>query len=378
MTRMLTTLSSLAFAALALPTLQAQIKVALCGAAGATGGCQWSTVQTTLLATGYFSAVDIIDVTTAGGGTPSLSTLLQYDALLCWTNTTPANNNTWGDVLADYVDAGGGVVVAVFANSSLTTGRNIGGRWQTGYEVVLDQSGSSSGAGGTLGTVHVPGHPSLAGVTTFTAGTIGSRPTGTALEVGSYLVAEWNNGKVLIAQGANPNRIDLGFYPPVATCSQSGWVTGGDLLMANSLLAVSTGATFGPYGTGCTGTLGVPTWTAQPGSRPVLGGVLLTDLNNLPTGIALLGLGTSKTSSGGAPLPFDLGLIGMTGCSLLADPAVLLTVAGVGPTQVWGLGIPNTGSLLGVELFGQGLPLDPGANPFGFTATNGGRIKVGV
>lgn len=228
------------FGALLAPSALAQIDIALCGAASTTNtACQWTSVQAVLQSTGLFGAVDIINVTTGGTGTPTLPQLQAYDALLCWTNSTPADTNAWGDVLADYVDAGGGVVVAVFANSSTTTNRNIGGRWQAGYEVIMDQSGNFSGAGAGLGTVHVPTHPIMNNVTTFTGGTIGSRPTGTALEVGATLIASWSDGKVLVAEGANPKRVDLGFYPPEATCSQSGWATGGDVLMANALLYVA-------------------------------------------------------------------------------------------------------------------------------------------
>jgi hypothetical protein len=361
----------------ALATAQ-QIRVALCGAAGTAGSCQWTSAQQTLLASGQFSAVDIIDVTAAGGGTPTLATLLQYDALMCWTNTTPANNVTWGDVLADYVDAGGGVVVTVFANSTLTAGRNIAGRWQLGYEVILDQGGNGTGAGGTLGTVHVPAHPAMTGVTAFTGGTIGSRPNATALEVGSFLVAEWSNGKVLVAQGANPNRIDLGFYPVQATCSQSGWATGGDLLMVNALKAVGFGATFGPYGAGCVGALGVPGWAAQAGSRPVIGTTFNTDLTNLPFALGVVGLGFSNTTSGALPLPLDLSIIGMTGCNLLADPLITEVAAGAGSSATWSFVVPNVPAFIGIVLFGQAFSLDIAANPFGFTASNGGRIKVGV
>ncbi|HEX6812322.1 MAG TPA: hypothetical protein VF384_11910 [Planctomycetota bacterium] len=361
--------------------LPAQLpRVALCGAASTSStACQWTDVQTRLLASNAFSAVDIINVTTTGGGTPSLSSLLQYDAVLCYTNVTPANNITWGDVLADYVDAGGGVVVSVFANSTATVGRNIAGRWQTGYEVILDQSGNTGGAGAVLGTVHVPAHPVMIGVTAFAGGTTGSRPTGTALEVGSFLVAEWSDGKVLVAQGANPRRVDLGFYPPNASCSQSGWATGGDLLMVNALLAVSGGGIFGPYGAGCAGTIGVPAWAAQTGSRPIIGTVLNTTLTNVPFGLGLVGLGFSNTLSGGVlPLPFDLTAIGMTGCNLLADPLVLEVAIGTAPTAPWSLAIPPDVSLIGTVLYGQGFGFDPAANPFGFTASNGARLKLGL
>jgi hypothetical protein len=106
--------------------------------------------------------------------------------------------------------------------------------------------------------------------------------------------------------------------------------------------------------------------------------VLNTDLANVPLGLGLVGLGFSKTASGALPLPFDLSIIGMTGCNLLADPVVTEVVAGAGPTVPWSFAIPPIPSLLGFVLFAQGFVFDPAANAFGFTATNGARIKLGI
>jgi hypothetical protein len=223
----------------------AQTDVAICAAAAASvGSCEFTDVQAKLMATGQFNTVDIINVATA---TPTLTQLQAYDALICWTNTTPANNHAWGDVLADYVDAGGGVVVTVFANSTTTPTRFIGGRWQMGYEVIKDQSGNFTGAA-SLGTVAQPGHPVMAGVTSFTGGTQSYRPTGTALEVGATLIASWSDGKVLVAEGMNPKRVDLGMYPPSSSCGATNWsvATNGAELMANALTYVANAG-------GCTG-----------------------------------------------------------------------------------------------------------------------------
>lgn len=355
-----------------------QPRVALCGAAATTNtACQWTDVQSRLLATGQFAAVDILNVTTSGIGTPTLSQLLAYDALLCWTNSTPASNVAWGNVLADYVDAGGGVVVAVFANSSTTTGRNIDGRWQTGYEVILDRTGSTSGAGGVLGTVSLPSHPVMAGVTAFAGASLGSRPTGTALEIGATLIAQWSTGHVLAAQGANPRRIDLGFYPPSATCGTTGWSIGGDLLMTNALLFVATGGRFAPLGTGCAGSAGIPALGAAPSSRPALGTSFAMNLDNLPLGVALLGLGFSNTTSGPFSLPFDLSVFGMPTCFLITDPAVTLFLVGSGTTASSSIAIPMDPGMLGLNLFAQGFSIDPVANAAGLCVSNAGRAKVG-
>jgi hypothetical protein len=68
---------------------------------------------------------DIVNkVTAAGAGlyevtnlsacplaTPSLSTLQQYDAVMVWTDCFFSDSVTFGNVLADYVDGGGHVVL---------------------------------------------------------------------------------------------------------------------------------------------------------------------------------------------------------------------------------------------------------------------------
>lgn len=378
---MQTTASSLGAAMLlsAIPlAAQSLPRIALCGAAQtANTACQWVDVQTRLLATNQFAAVDIINVTSSGVGTPPLSQLLGYDALLCWTNTTPANNQTWGDVLADYVDAGGGVVVAVFANSIASTTLNIGGRWQTGYEVILDQSGTTTGAS-SMGTVLVPSHPVMAGVASFTSGTTGGRPTGTALEVGASTIALWADGKILVAEGANPQRIDLGFYPPNAICNPYGWATGGDQLMTNALLYVAKGASYRPYGSGCAGSLGVPTLAGTAGSRPVLGSTFSATLGNLPVGVGFMLIGFSNSSYGPLTLPLNMTPFGMPGCNLLAAPFTNEVVVGAGTSATWTLPIPNLGSLQGVSFYNQGLSLDTAANAAGLTLSNGAKGRVGI
>jgi len=356
----------------------AQVRIALCGAAQTSNtACQWVDTQTRLVASGQFAVVDIINVTASGGGTPTLAQLLNYDALLCWTNTAPANNNTWGDVLADYVDAGGGVVVAVFANSIVSTTLHIGGRWQNGYEVILDQSGTTTGVSG-LGTVLQPSHPIMTGVTTFTSGATGGRPTGTALEVGSTAVALWADGKILVAEGANSQRIDLGFYPPNASCNPYGWATGGDVLMTNALLYAARGASYRTYGTGCAGSLGLPTLAAATGSRPVLGGTLTLTLANLPIGLGFVVMGLSDTVHGPFTLPFDLSTFGMPGCHLRAEAIATQFVIGAGSSATWSLTVPASNAYAGFVFFNQAFALDPGINAAGLTATNGGRARIGI
>lgn len=204
--------------------------VAAAGSAGANG------VLTLLQDSGAFDSVTNIDLQTT---TPTLAELEAFDSVIVWTNFTPTDPATFGDTLADYVDGGGGVVVAVFANSSTTTDRDIAGRWRGNpeYEVIVPRSGNRSGAA-SLGTILDPGHPIMDGVASFFGGTSSFRPNATVLNPGATPIAEWDDGRVLVAVGANPKRVDLGFYPPPSTVSASFWDIGtdGDLMLVQSLL----------------------------------------------------------------------------------------------------------------------------------------------
>ena len=199
---------------------------------------QFTDPKAKLEGTGLFNSVSLYNAST---GTPTLAELQQWDAVMVWSNVNFADPNALGDVLADYVDAGGGVVVTIFANTTTTTARIIGGRWKTdGYEVIPSAGGTTSSTGGaqSLGNILVPGHPILDGVNSFNGGTTSWRPTTTALVPGATKVAEWTDGKTLVAVGPKAGRADLGMYPPSGDFVSGWWVssTDGARLMANALL----------------------------------------------------------------------------------------------------------------------------------------------
>ena len=75
-------------------------------------------VQSKLNSTGLFTRVDIHKVNTY---TPTLEELQQYSAVFVYSNFNFYNNIAMGDVLANYADAGGGVVVATFALGGIDT-----------------------------------------------------------------------------------------------------------------------------------------------------------------------------------------------------------------------------------------------------------------
>jgi len=205
-------------------------------AAADNNTCNLGDVQTKLISTGRFSSVDILDVMTTS---PTLIELTAYDAVISWSNLTYSSGSQLGDVLADYVDAGGGVVMAVFATSTTTPNRFLTGRWASGgYEVIQSQSGNLANAQ-SLGAIVQPGHPLMAGVNTLSA-SLAFRATTTTLVQGS-IVAEWGDGSILAAVGTMPGRVDLGVFPPSSDCSSTYWdaFTDGGILVANALELVA-------------------------------------------------------------------------------------------------------------------------------------------
>ncbi len=172
--------------------------------------------------------------------TPTTAELRAFDAVLVWTNSTPLDNVALGDNLADYTDAGGGVVLGMFAMQASLATRIIGGRFLTDdyYCIESTIAGSITGAA-TLGVVDVLGSPMMAGVGSFNGGTLAFRPSG-ALHPLATRIAAWSTGENLVASrnDLSGRRVDLGFFPVSSAASGGSWVTNGDRLMANALAYV--------------------------------------------------------------------------------------------------------------------------------------------
>ncbi len=98
-----------------------------------------------------------------------------------------------------------------------------------------------------------------------------------------------------------------------------------------------------------------------------------------PNAPAFLFFGASNTALGVLPLPFDLGLIGASGCMVLtssdvATPAVPIGAAGA---ATFSTVIPPSGSLVGNTLYLQWILIDIGANALGVITSNGGEAMIG-
>lgn len=134
-------------------------------------------------------------------------------------------------------------------------------------------------------------------------------------------------------------------------------------------------AGYGYIGGGCPGTLGVPGNVST--TLPVLGGGATIVVDRLPFGLAVLAVGTSRTTSAIGPLPVDLALLGMPGCPLRVSFEATLTMLGTGNSATLAFPVPLALPLVGTQIYTQALSFDPPVNAFGFALSDAAVMLVG-
>mgnify|MGYP003874247801 CR=1 FL=1 len=138
--------------------------------------------------------------------TPTLAELLPYNAVLAYSNYRFADSVALGNVLADYVDAGGGVVICMAAFAS---GWELGGRVMTGNYATLVPSTYAITVT-TLGW-HNAAHPIMAGVTSVQDMYISYSPLAATAES----VANWADGRHYVAVSANEKVVGINQFPSI-------------------------------------------------------------------------------------------------------------------------------------------------------------------
>lgn len=188
---------------------------------------------------GFFSGVDGFDCRSA---VPSLSYLQNYKGVLVFTDYGAAAGVA--NVLGDYIDAGGGVVGCMFTQA----GAPMSGKYWTSTYQVFTPSGYTAGSVGTLGTVTLPNHPIMNGVSSYNGGSSSYRSIGTTLVADAYRIASYTDGNILAAarEKVGPKlarRADLNFFPVSSAMRSDFWQVGtdGHKLLANALLWVAGG-----------------------------------------------------------------------------------------------------------------------------------------
>ncbi len=201
-------------------------------------------IEQTLLAEGRLTDIQSFEISAA---TPEDIDFTQADAVFVWSELPFAAPDTLGDELADFVDAGGGVVLA---GNVFTTGTGIGGRFKSGGYYPLTGNGTPSGAVGPMAGIRdmLPYgvHESILNVIWFYGGTGSFHTKGLTPAADTELAMSWEDGDPLVvAKEFNSGRVlALNFwpvsnalaatYPPVAP----NWdvITQGAQLMASSIL----------------------------------------------------------------------------------------------------------------------------------------------
>jgi len=201
-------------------------------------------LQTRLLSTNKFNTVDLFQTSS---GTPTLSFLNTYDAVFLWTNYTMINSFALGNILAEYVNEGHGVVTAV-ASLVQPWGLDPTSNFFTSQYILSTNS-----------TVDYPtnlhmvktmfNHPILQGVNAFSQDPIIYLNT-VLTHPSSLVIANWDNSSntpmIIVDDNIGLNhakRVDLNFFPVYFEQCNTSSISDAILVVANSLLYVSNGLT---------------------------------------------------------------------------------------------------------------------------------------
>jgi hypothetical protein len=155
-----------------------------------------------------------VDFFDALNGTPLPCVLSQYDIVFAFSNTPWNDPVAMGNVLADYEDAGGIVVVANAA-WDVTGGWNLQGRWMTdGYGPYnsTDQENFSY----NTANITEPSHTLMAGISSLRA----FYRNGVTLTPEAVSVADWTDGPSAVAYKTNHGRTAVGINAYLGALNQ--------------------------------------------------------------------------------------------------------------------------------------------------------------
>ena len=142
----------------------------------------------------------------------TLSSLSGYDVVVAASNSVFSEPGNIGNVLADFADAGGGVVLTEFVFQGQWA---LGGRiMTTGYSpFTIDPSSSGYGISSNLGTIYDPSSPLFNGLVTSNISTDYQALVG--MDPGAFLVADWTSGRYAIAYNSltDSSIVALNLFP---------------------------------------------------------------------------------------------------------------------------------------------------------------------
>jgi hypothetical protein len=139
-------------------------------------------------------------------------------------------------------------------------------------------------------------------------------------------------------------------------------------------------ASWSAFGSGCTGSAGVPALAPVGSSLPRLNTTFQLRVSNLPASSAIyMVFGFSNTVWNSFPLPLALNAFGMPGCTSYVSVDSGVVVLGSGGAATWSLAVPNNPAFTGIQFYNQAISIDPAAgNPAGAVVSNAGQGRVGT
>jgi hypothetical protein len=171
-------------------------------------------VDLVLEGSGLFSSVDTFEIS---GITPDAADLEGYEVVVVYGELPFEDSVALGDLLADFVDGGGGVMVA---GNAFASGIGLEGRFVDEGYMPLSNNGTPSGPVGPLRMDRLPQtygvHEIFLNVIRFYGGPGSYHVTGLSVTTGSERLADWENGEVFAAtKEISAGRVcALNMFPP--------------------------------------------------------------------------------------------------------------------------------------------------------------------
>ncbi len=138
-------------------------------------------------------------------------------------------------------------------------------------------------------------------------------------------------------------------------------------------------ASFRAFGAGCPSSAGTAVMSAGNNTAPWLNESLLIEVAGLPNrgNPTFLLLGFSRDFWGAIPLPFDLAILGATGCALRVSAELTVPMVNLNGTARQSLPIGSDPFLVGASFFTQAFVVDPAANQLGIATSNACQARIG-
>lgn len=182
-------------------------------------------LQSYLQTDGRCGQVDIFD---ARDATPSPTTIMEYTTIITWTDDSYQYPDSIGNMLVDYVDNGGSVLVLAFG--MLAGGSNWGvlGDFLSMDYCPIEQNDNYTNSSTAIGTISNPTHEILQSISDVTAG---YHIVSSVLNTGASPIFYWGDGSLGLAEKHFPSGGTV-----VALNSWPGDISGADgmKLIANS------------------------------------------------------------------------------------------------------------------------------------------------